>query len=379
MACKGRVSFETHPSDMNKSIVYNEGAASLEAAEKHNANAIKVGLDVHAKSYVGVVQYGHATPKPPLRFVPEEFLPWVERLLEEGNTVDVVYESCGFGFGLYRALQRLGAGCYVIAPEKLDDRNTRIKTDGRDARALCLRLSRYLAGNEDELAVIRVPSEEEEQARHVHRQREQLVHQRNRLEAQGRSLMAYHGQPTPAKWWHPRAWAALGKALPEWMIKRLEVYKQLLAVLDEQILLLTKELQEAAPQGLPVGLGKLTSVVLTREVCDWHRFNNSRVVASYTGLCPSEHSTGAKRVQGSVTKHGNPRLRAALIELAWRLVRFQRLYPPVHKRLAVLAKGTRATSSQRKKAIVAVARQLAIDLWRIYTGRATAQTLGLTC
>jgi transposase len=82
-------------------------------------------------------------------------------------------------------------------------------------------------------------------------------------------------------------------------------------------------------------------------------------------------------VPGSVTKHGNPRLRAALVELAWRLVRFQPAYPPIRKRLPILTKGARATGAQRKKAIVAVARQLAVDLWRLFTGRCSAEQLGL--
>jgi transposase len=79
-----------------------------------------------------------------------------------------------------------------------------------------------------------------------------------------------------------------------------------------------------------------------------------------------------------VTKHGNPRLRAALVELAWRLVRFQPNYKPVIKWRRILAKGALATEAARKKAIVAVARQLAIDLWRIRTGRCSTQQVGLT-
>ena len=103
---------------------------------------------------------------------------------------------------------------------------------------------------------------------------------------------------------------------------------------------------------------------------------NRRQVSSYTGLCPGEYSSGGKRMPGAVTKHGNPRLRAALVELAWRLVRFQPDYGPIKKRLLVLAKGARATGAARKKAIVAVARQLAVDLWRWQTGRCTAADLG---
>ena len=60
------------------------------------------------------------------------------------------------------------------------------------------------------------------------------------------------------------------------------------------------------------------------------------------------------------------------------MVRFQPQYPPVQDRLAVLAKGSGALGAVRKKAIVAVARRLAVDLWRIHTGRCTAEQLGLT-
>ena len=87
-------------------------------------------------------------------------MPWVEARLGEGLEVYLVYESyesCGLGYGLYRSLIQAGAHCDVIAAQQLDERNTRVKTDGRDARELCLRLDRYLAGNKDSLAVIRYP------------------------------------------------------------------------------------------------------------------------------------------------------------------------------------------------------------------------------
>src|SRR5258708_23356351 len=110
---------------------------------------------------------------------------------------------------------------------------------------------------------------------------------------------------------------------------------------------------------------------------DWNRFNNRLEIASYTGLCPGEYSSGNTRLQSCVTKHGNPRLRAALVELAWRLVRFQPNYKPVLKWRETLRKGSLATGAARKKAIVAGARQLATDLWRIRTGRVAIETFGL--
>ena len=66
------------------------------------------------------------------------------------------------------------------------------------------------------------------------------------------------------------------------------------------------------------------------------------------------------------------------MELAWRLVRFQPNYKPVVKWRQILQKGALATGAARKKAIVAVARQLAVDLWRIRTGRLRPEQLGLS-
>jgi len=364
---------------MYQTIVHHEGAAALTAADQNSRTqpaTIKLGVDVHQERYVSVAQHDHATPQPPRRCRPEEFVPFVERLLARGHRVYVVYEACGFGFGLCRQLLTLGATCYVVAPCKLDEQNKRVKTDALDAGALCQRLSRYVDGNRKELAVIRIPTEEEERQRHIHRQRIALVRARTKLQAQGRSLLVNHGQPTLPHWWRRVGWGALERRLPAWLLERLSVYRPLLELLDEQIATLTAQIEAAAPQTLPTGLGKLTSVVITREVCDWRRFQNRRQVSSYTGLCPGEYSSGNKRVPGSVTKHGNPRLRAALVELAWRLVRFQPTYPPIRKRLEVLRRGAKAPGSARKKAIVAVARQLAVDLWRFHTGQCSAEKLG---
>jgi len=366
---------------MIQTIVHHEGAAALTVAAQTivlTSSVIKLGLDIHSRLYVVVAQYDHGLPKAARRFAPQEFVPWVESLLRAGHTVHVVYEACGFGFGLYRQLLAAGAHCSVIAPRKLDEQRTGVKTDPRDAATLCQRLSRYVDGNTRELAVIRVPSEAEERARHTSRQREQLVHHRQRLEAQGRGLLVSHGLPAPAHWWKNQTWSRLIKVLPGWILAHLEIYRPALFALQEQIGALTAQLEAAAPAQIPRGLGKLTTVVVTREICEWARLKNRRTISSYTGLCPGEYSSGNKRAPGSVTKRGNPRVRAALVECAWRMVRFQPQYPPVKKRLALLAKGARATSAARKKAIVAVARHLAIDLWRLHTGRCTAAQLGLT-
>jgi transposase len=338
---------------------------------------IKLGIDVHQDFYVVVMQEGGSNPKPPQRFAKEAFLYWAAKLKEKsGAQIYALYEACGFGFALQRQLSALSIRCYVVCPQKLDERNKRVKTDGLDAKALCLRLDRFVQGNRDALALVRVPTEEEERSRAIHRQREQLVKACKQLEAQGRSLMINHGVEPVQQWWKERAFTKL--AVPSWMKQLLGNTQPILMALQQKIAQLTLQLQSAAAADQPRGLGKMTSVVIDREIGDWQRFNNRGQIASYTGLCPGEYSSGNTRLQSCVTKHGNPRLRAALVELAWRLVRFQPNYKPVIKWRRILAKEALATGAARKKAIVAVARQLAVDLWRIRTARCSAQQLGLT-
>jgi hypothetical protein len=72
---------------------------------------IKLGIDLHQEFYVVVMQEGGSNPKPAQRFEKEAFLYWVGKLHQEsGAQIHAVYEACGFGFGLHRALTALGIG-----------------------------------------------------------------------------------------------------------------------------------------------------------------------------------------------------------------------------------------------------------------------------
>ena len=115
--------------------------------------------------------------------------------------------------------------------------------------------------------------------------------------------------------------------------------------------------------------------MVEREVGDWSRFANRRQVGSYTGLCGGVSASGKTTHLLPITKHGNVRLRTALIELAWRLVLWQRNCQLVKKWWSVMG-NPKATKAARKKALVAMARQMAVDLWRWRTGRITPEALG---
>ena len=80
-------------------------------------------------------------------------------------------------------------------------------------------------------------------------------------------------------------------------------------------------LRAGAPRRLIFGEGELTHELLARELIDPERFRNSRQVANYFGLCPRESTSDQRRRLGAITKHGHPRLRRLMVELAWRVSR----------------------------------------------------------
>ena len=339
------------------------------------AKSIKLGIDVHADSYRVVRQVDHATPQPAQKFTPGAFLEWAKKQLTQAQEVHSCYEAGPFGYGLHRQLEQLGIHNVVVRPQNWDEHHKGVKTDKTDALALAQRLSRYVDGNTKELAVIRVPTPEQELARSQSRQREQLMSHRLRLEAQGRSLLLFNGVRVQGRWWRERHWEQLQGRLKKQVLELLMVLHELLLAVQQQLDAATTRLERAAtPQ--PWGVGALTSQVLEREILDWKRFKNRRQVASLTGMCPGVHASGGHSRNGPITKHGNRRIRTALIELAWRCVRFQPEYPPLKKWRPVLL-NTKATGAAKKKAIVAVGRRLAIDLWRINIGQATKGKLGL--
>jgi transposase len=318
-----------------------------------------------------VRQIDEQASQPPQRFSEEGFIGFVHRQLAQADSIHSCYEAGPFGYVLHRRLVAMGVRNLVVRPRDWSTYGERVKTDGRDAGALCSCLDRYLAGNRGALAVVWVPSEAEEASRSLGRQRQTLARERVRITLRGKGLARLRGLSLPAEWWHERIFPKLD--MPDDLRSQLASWQRILLPIDGELAVLTGQLQAAAPAELPCYLGAMTWELLRREVGNWGRFHNRRQVASYTGLCPSEHSSGHSRLQGNITRHGNPRIRHLLVEAAWRLVRFQPGYRAVAKwREALLA----ASQARRKKIIVAIARQLAVDLWRLDTGRATAQQLG---
>jgi transposase len=338
------------------------------------AKQIKLGLDISARRIVVVRQLDGSTPQPAQRYSWAGFLGWAKKQLDLAEEVHSCYEAGPFGYQLHRDLSALGIHNVVVRPVRLDPENRRVKTDRTDALELCLRLDRYVGGNRRAFSVVRVPTFEQELARSESRQREQIMGHRKRWEAQGRSLLLYYGLVTQGRWWRGAQWEKLQEALRPALRALVDPIREETLRLWQMELQHTQALSQAEP-ALPIGFGGLTRTVLDREMLNWEGFTNRRQVASITGLCPGVSASGTSLRPGPITKRGRRRVRRVLIELAWRLARFQPDYRPVQQ-FQERCKRSRSVAV-KKKAVVALARRIAIDWWRMHTGRSTAQALNL--
>ena len=331
---------------------------------------LKLGLDVHLEFIMAVAQKDHANPHAPRKFTRARLVAQVQKWVAEGFQVFCVQESCGFGFVLHRELVAAGAQSFLITPIAL---NGKRKTDKLDARALCLRLSRWLDGNRDELAPIRIPSAAEQHKREGTRRRKFLAGAIRSLANRGHSQVSeYCHAQLPHRWWGPRNWQKLAPLDP-WVLGVLAKLRELIVEIEAQLAeLQTELLARVQDEVAPKGLGAMTLVTLDGAVCDWLRFNNRKQVGSYTGCCPGEHSSGNKRRVGGIDRMGNGRVRALLVEAVWRFLQWQPNWKAATKMKTKLGAGT----AMKKKTVIALARQLAVDLWRWRTGRCTMEELG---
>jgi transposase len=351
---------------------FNNSEASSKEAK---GQEWKLGLDVDLRHIVAAIECERSWIGPAQKFSRVQLLAWVKEKIAQGHTVHTVYECCGFGYRLHEELVAAGARSLVTTPMRLNLERRR-KNDRMDGRELCVRLSRYLDGHRDELKPIRIPSRAEQQRRELGRQREFWKKELGRLENHGRALRIEHEHETlSAGWAGPRKWKQIAPQCSEFVRAQLEPLVAQIRTTKVQLDRLTREIEALVErEKIPVGLGALTVSLIDGEVCNWSRFLHRKAVGSYTGCCPSEYSSGGVQRFGAIDRHGNKHVRVLLVEAVWRLLRWQ---PGWHARQKYLEK-LRVGASLKKKMAVALARQLAIDLWRWRTGRVTAAELGWT-
>lgn len=347
-----------------------------EKQETAKVELIKLSLDVHAKDLVVVRQFDNAVPQPPQRMATEAFISWAAKQIQKAPSVKACYEAGPTGFWLARRLIELGIECTVVRPCRLDAYGKRVKNDRTDALALAERFDRFVAGNPKAVARVRIPSVQEEQKRAESRQRGQFHRMRQQAAAMGRSLLLLHGVRCTGTWWQGKKWEELQEQLEEELIQRLIPLQETVIFMSQQLTKADKSLDQAgSSQPRPKGAGAKTLEMIDREICCWDRFKNRKQIGSYSGLCGGIEASGGHHSDLPITKAGNRRLRTLLVEMAWRMVYWQSQSPLIQRWRHVLL-NPKAHTRGRKRAIIAVARRLLVDLWRLRTGRMSLQDLG---
>jgi transposase len=300
----------------------------------------------------------------------------------EGTAVEIVccFEAGRDGFWLQRLLTTHGIVTYVLEPTSIlvNRRARRAKTDRLDAEGMLRVLAAYLRGDRHSCSMVCVPTPEEEDAKRIHREREHLVQERQRIENRIEALLFTQGirvRPSLRSWERDldQLRTGDGRDLPPRLRAELDRLRRRLVMTLELI----RETEAGRDQAVTIGpqdqacrkitdlcrirgVGPNFAAVLTREVF-YRAFDNRRQLASYVGIAPMPYQSGGTDRDRRISRAGNPRARTTMIQLAWLWLRYQpgsALAAWFRDRVGTL------TGRTRRIAIVAMARKLLIALWR---------------
>jgi transposase len=284
------------------------------------------------------------------------------------------YEAGRDGFWLHRWLIAQGIDNLVVdsASIEVNRRARRAKTDRLDSDKLLGMLMRYTAGERRVWSVVRVPTPEQEDARRAHRELGRLGQERTGHINRIRGLLVlqnlrvkYVGGRLWQHWWTNHA-----GELPPGVRAEIEREKERLSLVRTQIRTIEAQQRQAVEAATEPQVARLMQLgaigissawVLVKELFGWRGFRNRREVAGCLGLTPTPYDSGQSEVEQGISKAGNRRVRTLMVELAWCWLRYQpgsALSKWFTKRFAGGGK------RMRRIGIVALARRLAIALWR---------------
>jgi len=278
----------------------------------------------------------------------------------------LVYEAGFSGFWLYRKLTSDGYSCIVTPPHRIPKSGNKVKTDRRDAETLASYLSAGL------LKSVYVPPKDIESDRRVVRRRAQLVKKQTRSKNQIKSFLHLHGLKHPDSiktHWSNRYLSWLESLCFEndsdsfifsQLIRSYRYIRDDLASVTRYLRQLSssEKYRENFKRVTSLrGVGLITGMTFLLELYNLSRFKNASCFSSFLGLTPSQYSSGDHVRLGHITRQGNAHLRRVLVESAWTVIRHD---PHLRDKYARI----RARGTNGKKAIVAVARSLAVRLRR---------------
>jgi transposase len=300
--------------------------------------------------------------------------------LSESVGVRSCYEAGREGFWVHRALTEMGIENIVVdaASIEVNRRQRRTKTDRMDVQKLVRQLIRYWRGEQEVWRVVRVPSQEAEDRRQLHREVEVLKEERKQHRVRLQSLLFTQGVNAKVsghflkkldqiRCWNGAPVASEMRRRIEAEYHRLELVqvqlrelkrhqaKQVQAATEDDVLEKVRKLQKL------IGLGLGSSWIFVMELFGWRRFRNRREVAGAVGLTPTPYNSGDSVREQGISRAGNRRVRKLSIEIAWCWLRLQ---PNSQLSQWYKQRFGNGGARMRRIGIVAMARRLVIDLWR---------------
>lgn len=322
----------------------------------YTGKKVYLGIDVHKKTYaVTAICEKTAIKKATITASPEGLVVYCKKYFP-GAAVESAYEAGFSGFHLHRVLEKNGIKNIVVHAAGIEvATGDRVKTDKRDS----LKIATQLEANR--LRGIHVPSEEREEKRALTRLRDTIVEHRMTTANQIKALLYQHGLIGPtvkqkicAKWIENLQKLPMRDGLRKALNHLVDMWQQHTVRVKEIDSDMKKQAEEdyaletiyrSAP-----GIGPVGARILANEVEDMAYFDNERQLFSYTGLTPSEHSSGGYVRKGHISRQGKPIIRRVLVLAAWKAIREDLHLKEVFERIRIKAGG--------KKAIIAIARRL---------------------
>ncbi len=262
--------------------------------------------------------------------------------LAASTRVASCYEAGRDGFWIHRWLTKQGIENRVVDAGSIEVRRhrRRRKTDRLDATKLVTLLMRFEEGEESVWSVVAVPSESEEDQRHLARELLTLKQERTRQINRMKGLLAAHGlrlDPAQSQFLERLESARLwdGQRVPEGLRFRLQGEHERFLFIEGQIQEVHLErkqwLQESEEPSVETvrqllrlrGIGIESAWLLTMELFAWRPYRNRRQAASLVGLTPTPYASGDSSRELGISKRGNRRVRWMLVQIAWCWIRLQ--------------------------------------------------------
>jgi len=294
------------------------------------------------------------------------------------SAVVSVYEAGRDAFWLHRWLTAQGVDNVVVDPGSIevDRRAKRAKTDKLDSEKMVRCLVRHHAGEQKVWRVVRVPSEEDEDMRRIHRERKRIQEELTSVTNRSHSLLATIGVKVEnmrrLESYVGRLRTANDEEVPPHLRRELVRIVERINLLVEQLGEVEADrrtfLQSSSKRAEMVlllgslrGVGMETAWYLVMEVFAWREIRNRKQLGALAGLTGTPHNSDTTVRDQGISKAGNSRLRALMVEVSWQWLRYQ---PDSELTLWFQQRFANAGGRARKRGIVAVARKLLIALWR---------------